>query len=161
MNEIKVYVDGACFPNPGKGGWGWTTLLGESDCGGLDYTTNNIMELLAPIKAIKSLWKPDKKLIIYSDSQYVVKGINEWIHNWIKNDWMKSKNSTKKIMNKEIWQELHCLVKDKCVTFEWVKGHSGHPGNDEADRLSKLGSKVSPELILQCERRYEIQKNLP
>lgn len=152
MELTHVYVDGACFPNPGQGGWAWTTLKGEYDSGHMPRTTNNVMELRAPIEAIKSLYQYERPLMIYSDSQYVVKGITEWVHAWIERDWKTKK--TGPVKNVELWMELYELVNGHSIFFKWVKGHSGNAGNDEADRLSTVASRASQELIRKCNQFY-------
>lgn len=143
MNELKVWVDGACFPNPGKGGWGWTTMKGEFDSGCINPATNNVMELTAPIKAIEALYQPERKLIVISDSQYMVKGITEWIYGWLGSNW---KNGT--VKNQELWEELYSITSGRWITFKWVKGHSGDPGNTEADRLASAAIGVNSNIYV-------------
>jgi ribonuclease HI len=140
MNITEVYCDGACLPNPGRGGWAWTTMQGESNSGHVPQTTNNLMELRSVIEAIKALYRPDRPLLIISDSQYVVKGITTWITDWIKKDW-------KDVKNVEVWKELYSLTQGRDISFKWVPGHSGNAGNEEADRLSVLASHAPPHLI--------------
>lgn len=152
MKLTEVYTDGACFPNPGQGGWAWTTMSGESGSGHEPMTTNNRMELKGPIEAIKSLYEYNRPLLIFSDSEYVVKGINEWVFKWIERDW-KIKNEP--VKNSDLWQELHELRVGKPIFFKWIRGHSGHPGNEEADRLSVLASKANTELIKKCQRIWK------
>ena len=133
---IYIYTDGACRGNPGPGGWG--ALL---ECegykkeikGSSQLTTNNIMELKAVIEALK-LIKNQSKIIVTTDSTYVKNGINEWIHNWKLRGW-KTANK-KPVKNKELWQELDVLSSEHQIDWKWVRGHTGHPGNEKADLLA-------------------------
>lgn len=152
MKVLKVWTDGACFPNPGSGGWGWTTLAGESGSGSAHPTTNQIMELTATIKAIETLANTGAALLIISDSMYVIKGATIWSQTWVKNGWKNSKNQP--VANRELWERLLALLKKSVVKFQWVKGHSGDLGNDEADRLATIASGATPEIIAQCSRRW-------
>jgi len=134
---IKIYTDGACSGNPGKGGWGVVILDNNKEIllnGGDQLTTNNKMELTAAIKALE-YFRIKKDLIIYTDSKYVKDGIESWIINWKKNGW---KTSTKKIVkNKELWIQLDNLINKHNVTWKWVKGHSGFEFNEKADELAR------------------------
>ncbi len=133
---VRIYTDGACKGNPGPGGWGAILQYGENEkClnGFSENTTNNIMELTAVIKALKSL-KRACTIIITTDSQYVKNGITKWIHNWKEKDW-KTANK-KPVKNKEYWQKLDQEVSRHQITWKWVKGHSGHPENERADELA-------------------------
>lgn len=137
INIIKIYTDGACSGNPGIGGWG-AVLLYNNEIkkinGGEGYTTNNKMELTAVIEALKFI-KKNYKIEIYTDSQYVKKGITEWIFNWKKNNW---KNSQKEeVKNKELWINLDNLIDKFDVKWFWVKGHNGDIYNEMADELSR------------------------
>lgn len=140
MQMKKVWIDGACFPNPGAGGWAWTTLDGEEDRGGLNPATNQIMELTAAIKAIEYLGPKHGSLLIISDSQYVIKGATEWMQGWIRNSWRTSKGDP--VANQSLWHQIDSLQKIYEIKYQWVKGHSGDPGNEEADRLATLGSGI-------------------
>ena len=137
--KIEMYTDGACKGNPGVGGWGSYIIEGnsEKDLYGFNLnTTNNKMELTAVIESLKTL-KSKSEVTIFTDSQYVKNGINQWIINWKKNGW---KTATKKpVKNKELWKELDGLVQQHVVNWEWVKGHSGNPGNERADQLANKG----------------------
>ena len=135
---IKIYTDGSCIGNPGKGGWaalilndGKKTKLKGSE----KDTTNNQMELLAPIKALNEIPK-GSKVEIFTDSKYVKSGITEWIHNWKKNGW-KTANK-KPVKNKELWVLLDKSVVGHSIEWKWIKGHSGHPQNERADELANL-----------------------
>lgn len=142
MNKLKIYTDGACFPNPGLGAFAFVIVQDEK----IIYeeaqyqvdTTNNIMELEAIIKGLKhvlsnkSLYTFDG-LIVYSDSQYCVTGINNWIHTWKESAWRNRKGAP--VKNKEFWLELDGLRHGKKIAFLWVKGHNGDPFNERADEL--------------------------
>jgi len=133
---IYIYTDGACRGNPGPGGWG---ALLECDNykkeikGSSQLTTNNIMELTAVIEALKLIKNPSK-IIITTDSTYVKNGITDWIHNWKLKGW-KTANK-KPVKNKELWQSLDDLSRSHSIQWEWVKGHTGHFGNEKADQLA-------------------------
>lgn len=137
---VEIYTDGACRGNPGPGGWG--VLLrykGKEKTlhGGEVNTTNNRMELTAVIKALESLNRPGCQVRIFSDSKYVLNGINEWIANWKKRGWKTA--AKKPVLNVALWQELDALVAQHDIEWQWVKGHSGDPGNEKADELANLG----------------------
>jgi len=133
---IHIYTDGACRGNPGPGGWG---ALLECDNykkeikGSSQLTTNNIMELTAVIEALKLIKNPSK-IIITTDSTYVKNGITDWIHNWKLKGW-KTANK-KPVKNKELWKSLDDLSSLHSIKWEWVKGHTGHFGNEKADQLA-------------------------
>lgn len=150
-DEIRLYTDGACFPNPGQGGWAWTDLKGRENSGGLSNTTNQVMELTAVVDALKSWHSSNEKIIIITDSMYVIKGATEWSNTWQKNGWKNSKNQP--VANMALWKELlkHINVN---VSFQWVKGHSGNAGNEEADRLATVASGACLELIHYCSEFY-------
>ena len=138
-NKIKMYTDGACKGNPGIGGWGVYVLRenDEIDLNGFDInTTNNKMELTAVIEGLKTLQNKSEVTII-TDSQYVKNGINLWINKWKKNGWKTA--SKKPVKNKDLWKELDNLVREHIVKWEWVRGHSGNPGNEKADLLANKG----------------------
>lgn len=134
-----MYTDGACRGNPGKGGWGALLRFGEAEKtlhGGEMLTTNNRMELTAVIKGLEALTKPCKVLIT-TDSKYVLKGITEWMDNWKRRNW-KTANK-KPVLNVDLWIKLDELVGQHTVEWSWVKGHSGHAENEIADQLANLG----------------------
>ena len=134
---IKIYTDGACSGNPGKGGWGAILLYGDKEkrINGFDpETTNNKMELKAVIEALKII-KKNIKIEIHTDSIYVKDGITKWIFAWKKNDWKNSKKQ--KVKNYELWQELDSLVQKYDIDFFWVKGHNGDKYNEIADELAR------------------------
>ena len=133
---VQIFTDGACKGNPGVGGWG--VLIKSSNYinelkGYEQLTTNNRMELIAVIEGIKSIEK-NANIEITTDSKYVKNGINLWIDNWRKNDWKTS--AKKPVKNKELWLKLDKLVQNYSIEWKWVKGHSGHPGNERADQLA-------------------------
>ena len=139
MERIKIYTDGACRGNPGKGGWGVFIINGQESkkiFGGKIETTNNEMELTAAIKGLESFNSP-KDLDLYTDSKYVMDGINDWIHNWKRNGW-KTANK-KPVKRSNLWIELDKLNSFHDVKWYWVKGHSGDIGNDMADELANQG----------------------
>lgn len=134
--KVSIYTDGACRGNPGKGGWGAVLFSGghtKKIFGYNPQTTNNQMELQAPAEALKLLKKPCEVLIT-TDSQYVLKGLNEWIEGWKKRGWKTA--SKQPVKNKEFWQELDQQCRRHTVEWKWVKGHSGHPDNELADQLA-------------------------
>ena len=136
MKKIEIFTDGACRGNPGPGGWGallrWTGHTKELK-GAEKQTTNNRMELTAAIEALKAV-KQGCEIDLTTDSQYVRKGITEWITNWKKNQW---RNSQKKpIKNQDLWQSLDEQTQRHVIRWHWVKGHSGHPENERVDQLA-------------------------
>lgn len=136
---VVLYTDGACRGNPGPGGWGVLMQYGQKRkelYGGEDQTTNNRMELMAAIAGLEAL-KRTCQVDIYTDSQYVRKGITEWIHGWKKNGWKTS--AKKDVKNRDLWQRLDDSIARHQVNWHWVKGHAGHPGNERADALANLG----------------------
>tara|TARA_B100000965_G_scaffold141788_1_gene118057 strand:- start:409 stop:843 length:435 start_codon:yes stop_codon:yes gene_type:complete len=138
---IDIYTDGACSGNPGKGGWGVYLKIDNEEIqlnGAKDNTTNNRMELTAVIEALKYL-KCKSNINLFTDSKYVMQGIEEWIHNWKKNNWKTSKREP--VKNKELWIELDKLVSLHNIQWKWVKGHSGDYGNERADYLATTAIK--------------------
>ena len=138
MNKVEIFTDGACKGNPGPGGWGAILRYGTTEkeiYGASKNTTNNIMELTAVIESLKNLKKPCE-LIITTDSKYVKNGITDWIHNWKKNGWRTA--AKKEVKNKELWIELDSLIQIHSISWDWVKGHSGHPENERADLLANV-----------------------
>lgn len=136
MKHVLIYTDGACRGNPGPGGWGALLRYGSHEkilSGGEKNTTNNRMELLAAIEALKSL-KQSCKVDLYTDSQYVQKGITEWLVGWKKRHWKKP--DKKPVKNADLWQTLDAETARHEVSWHWVKGHSGHPENEMADAIA-------------------------
>ena len=141
VNEasVHIYADGGCRGNPGTGGWGVLLQAGASEkelWGGEANTTNNRMELTAVIRALEALKRPTK-IHVHTDSQYVQKGISEWIHNWKRNGWRTA--DKKPVKNADLWQVLDALTKQHEIKWLWVKGHAGNPGNERADSLANRG----------------------
>jgi ribonuclease HI len=139
MSNIKIYTDGACRGNPGQGGWG-VLIISESEekklYGGEQSTTNNRMELMAAIKALEAS-SIKINIDLYTDSKYVMDGINSWVQNWKKNGWKTA--AKKPVKNSELWIRLDELNLSHNVNWHWVKGHSGDEGNEKADELANLG----------------------
>ena len=134
---ITIYTDGSCLTNPGSGGW--AAIINENNkkkiiSGNEKNTTNNRMELLAPINALRRI-KSGPKIKIYTDSQYVKNGITDWINTWLRNDWKTSKKDD--VKNKDLWIELYNLTKFLDIQWIWVKAHDGNPLNEEVDLLAK------------------------
>jgi len=141
LNNVVIYTDGACKGNPGPGGWGVLMQAGEARkelFGGERETTNNRMELQAVIEALTALKRPCD-VTLYLDSQYVRKGITEWIHGWKAKGWRTA--SKEPVKNAELWQQLDALVSGAGhrIDWRWVKGHAGDPGNERADALANKG----------------------
>jgi ribonuclease HI len=136
---ITIYTDGACKGNPGPGGWGaWLQWGGHEKelWGGEALTTNNRMELTAVIEAL-ALLRRKSQVIVYTDSEYVRNGITTWIHGWKLRGWKTA--DRKPVKNMELWQRLDALAQQHEVTWRWVKGHAGDPGNERADQLANRG----------------------
>ncbi len=149
-DKIVIYTDGAARGNPGPSGWGVVIIMGDKivELGGrMDHSTNNIMELTAPIKALEYLGKNkiEGHIEIHSDSKYVITGINEWIHNWIKNGWRTA--SKKPVLNQELWQDLHSLNTEFKPKWHYVEGHSGHKWNDRVDLIATSFADNEPILL--------------
>ena len=136
---IEIYTDGACSGNPGPGGWGVLLRKGDAEtelCGGEPATTNNRMELLAVIEALQSFTE-SVKARVYTDSQYVQKGISEWIHSWKQRGWKTA--GKEPVKNEDLWRRLDALAAKHTVEWHWVRGHNGHPENERADALARAG----------------------
>ncbi|HEX6320863.1 MAG TPA: ribonuclease HI [Burkholderiales bacterium] len=140
---VEIFSDGACRGNPGPGGWG--ALLRARGVekelwGGEAATTNNRMELTAVIRALEALKRPSR-VRLFTDSQYVQKGISEWIHSWKRRGWRTA--DKKAVKNADLWRELDELAQKHKIEWHWVKGHAGHPENERADRLANRGIPAS------------------
>ncbi|MBF9030792.1 ribonuclease HI [Rhodobacterales bacterium HKCCE3408] len=146
MAELFAYTDGACSGNPGPGGWGALLIAREGETvlkerelkGGEADTTNNRMELLAAIAALEALERPSTITVI-TDSAYVKGGITGWLHSWKRNGWRTQ--TRKPVKNEDLWRRLDEAAARHDVTWEWVKGHAGHPENERADELARAGMK--------------------
>ena len=137
--DIQIFTDGACRGNPGPGGWGVILRSGSHEkelFGGEQSTTNNRMELRAAIEGLTALKRPSR-VTVTTDSQYVRQGITQWIEGWKRNQWRTS--AKKPVKNQDLWQLLDEFTSRHEVTWEWVKGHSGHPDNELADALANRG----------------------
>jgi ribonuclease HI len=136
---VEIWTDGACKGNPGPGGWGALLKLGAVEKtlhGGEPLTTNNRMEMLAVIEALGALKRPCK-VLLHVDSQYVMKGMTEWIHGWKQRGWRTA--DKKPVKNADLWQRMDEEVAKHSITWKWVKGHAGDPGNERADLLANRG----------------------
>jgi ribonuclease HI len=146
MADLFAYTDGACSGNPGPGGWGAVLIAREGDAvvkerelsGGEALTTNNRMELMAAIMALESLSRATP-ITVVTDSAYVKNGVTGWIHAWKRNGWRTA--DKKEVKNADLWQRLDGARSRHAVTWEWIKGHAGHPENERADRLARAGMK--------------------
>ena len=144
MTMLFAFTDGACSGNPGPGGWGALLLAKDGETvlkeralqGGEANTTNNRMELLAAINALEALERPSE-ITIVTDSTYVKNGVTSWIHGWKRNGWRTS--AKKPVKNDDLWKRLDQAQDRHDVTWEWVKGHAGHPENERADELARMG----------------------
>lgn len=139
MKAVEMFTDGACKGNPGPGGWGVLLRFGQHEkhlFGGERNTTNNRMELLAAIEGLSVLNRPCS-VILTTDSQYVRQGITQWINNWRKNGWKTA--AKQPVKNADLWQRLDQLSQQHQIEWRWVKGHSGHAENEQADQLANQG----------------------
>ena len=139
---IKIYTDGSCLKNPGNGGWAaiiCTDNEVKKISGSEKNTTNNRMELMATISALKEVNSQDL-IEIYTDSKYVKNGITDWIHNWIKNNWKTSNKED--VKNKDLWVQLHDLNNSSKIKWNWIKAHAGNPLNEEVDLLAKKAASL-------------------
>lgn len=140
---VDIWTDGACKGNPGWGGWGAFLRHGaheKSLCGGEPETTNNRMELMAVIQALKALKRPCH-VVVHTDSQYVQKGMTEWLKGWKQRGWKTA--DKKPVKNADLWQELDALTQKHELSWRWVRGHAGDPGNEKADALANQGVDVA------------------
>lgn len=140
---VHIWTDGACKGNPGRGGWGAYLQQGRHEkslCGGQLNTTNNRMELMAVIQALMALNQPCS-VVIHTDSQYVQKGMTEWLAGWKQRSWRTA--DRKPVKNSDLWQQLDELTQQHQVQWKWVRGHSGDPGNERADALANQGVEVA------------------
>ena len=136
---VEIYTDGACKGNPGPGGWGALLRWGGHEkelCGGEPDTTNNRMELMAVIQALEALTRP-AQVVLSVDSRYVRDGVERWMPRWKRNGWQTRERTP--VKNQDLWQRLDQAVARHRVQWRWIKGHSGHPDNERADRLANRG----------------------
>ena len=139
MKEVVIFTDGACRGNPGPGGWGVVLRFGSVErelCGGEAPTTNNRMELMAAIRGLEAL-RESCKVQLFTDSEYVRRGITEWMSKWRVNGWRTA--DRKPVKNADLWRELDAEAARHRVSWHWVKGHAGHPDNERADALANRG----------------------
>jgi len=138
-DTVYIYSDGACKGNPGVGGWGALLVAGghrKEICGGEADTTNNRMEMTAVIRALESLKRPST-VEVHTDSQYVQKGISEWMAGWKRRNWRTADG--KPVKNQDLWLQLDALAQLHRIEWKWVRGHAGHPENERADELANQG----------------------
>ena len=134
---VEIHTDGACLGNPGPGGWGALLRHGTVErelAGGESPTTNNRMELLAAIMALEALKQPCR-VVLSTDSQYVQKGIGEWLPNWVRRGWKTAAGAP--VKNQDLWQRLHAAAAPHRIEWKWVKGHAGHIENERVDKLAR------------------------
>lgn len=134
---IEIYTDGACAGNPGPGGWGALILEKGQErelYGGEAETTNNRMEMIAAIEALRATRGP---VVLYTDSQYLKQGVTDWMNRWKRNGWKTA--DRKPVKNQDLWMALDALLSERQVEWRWVRGHAGNAGNERADALARLG----------------------
>jgi ribonuclease HI len=144
MKKVQIFTDGCCKGNPGPGGYGFIIKYGKTvkEFKGADKdTTNNIMEMTAAIKALEQL-KESCAVELTTDSQYLVKGMTEWMDGWIRKNWMTA--SKQPVKNQELWKQLHRLNQKHRISWNWVRGHNGHPENERCDALANEAMDLIP-----------------
>ncbi|MBT1445995.1 ribonuclease HI [Shewanella sp. JM162201] len=147
LKQIRIYTDGSCLGNPGPGGYGVVMIYKEHRkelSAGFALTTNNRMELLAPIVALESLKEPCN-VVLTSDSQYMRQGITEWIHGWKKKGWVTSSKTP--VKNVDLWKRLDAASAKHTVDWRWVKGHAGHEENERCDTLARSAAEANPTTV--------------
>lgn len=139
-SQVEIYTDGACLGNPGPGGWAALLVCGAHErtvTGGAPDTTNNRMELMAAISGLEALKRPCAVLLV-TDSQYVKRGVEEWMAGWRRNGWRTS--SRQPVKNRDLWERLDLAIAQHTVRWEWVRGHTGHPQNERVDELARAAA---------------------
>ncbi|MHC4598888.1 MAG: ribonuclease HI [Planctomycetota bacterium] len=134
---VEIFTDGSCLGNPGPGGWCAILRSGDRErvvAGGAEQTTNNRMELTAPLEALKTLTRPSRVRLL-SDSRYLISGMTEWIHGWIRRGWRRA--GKKKVENVDLWKALLEAAEPHEIEWRWIRGHAGHAENERCDRLAK------------------------
>ena len=145
MKQVEIHTDGACLGNPGPGGWGALLRYGQTEreiAGGESDTTNNRMELMAAIAALETLTTPCE-VNLHTDSQYVQKGLTEWLPNWIRRGWKTAAGQP--VKNQDLWERLHAAALRHKVHWRWVKGHAGHVDNERVDKLARKAAEMIRE----------------
>lgn len=140
LPKVEIFTDGACKGNPGPGGWGAVLRMGDKEreiSGGEPLTTNNRMEMMAVVESLNALKRPCA-VTLYTDSRYVMDGLTKWIKGWQRNGWKTA--DKKPVKNADIWQALLDAAKPHRITWQWVKGHAGHPENERADALASAAA---------------------
>jgi len=151
-NIVEIFTDGACSGNPGPGGYGALLKYGDAakEISGCEpYTTNNRMEMMAVIQALRQLKRPCR-IRLYTDSKYVMRGMTEWLPSWIRRNWVTSQK--KPVLNKDLWLQILALSQPHQIEWKWVRGHAGHPENERCDRLAR-------EALEKCRARSGQTKN--
>ena len=142
MSKVEIYCDGACSGNPGVGGWGCILRYGETEkelSGAEQETTNNRMEMSAAIQALETLKRPCR-VVVTTDSQYLAKGMTEWLQGWLRKGWVNSKKEP--VLNRDLWERLHALSKVHDIEWRWVRGHNGHAENERCDELARTAIEI-------------------
>ena len=140
LPKVEIFTDGACKGNPGPGGWGAVLRMGDKEreiSGGEPLTTNNRMEMMAVVESLNALKRPCA-VTLYTDSRYVMDGLTKWVHGWQRNGWKTA--DKKPVKNGDLWQTLLAATKPHRITWQWVKGHAGHPENERADALASAAA---------------------
>ena len=145
MKQVEIHTDGACLGNPGPGGWGALLRYGQTEreiAGSESDTTNNRMELMAAIAALETLSAPCE-VTLHTDSQYVLKGLTEWLPNWVRRGWKTAAGQP--VKNQDLWERLHAVALRHKVQWRWVKGHAGHVENERVDKLARKAAEMIRE----------------
>lgn len=154
---IEIWTDGSCIPNPGKGGYAWMSLCGKEGFGSETQSTNQRMEMKAVIEALKAFPEGNVPITIRTDSQFVIKGITQWIRSWIARGWTTAAGQP--VKNQDLWKELWALVGKRIVVFQWVRGHNGDPMNEKVDQLANKATGATQSDREEMNRRIAAQKS--